>query len=231
MPRKWHFNNLLEMIARPFRHEAENRKLQFDVEISPNLAGRSSIITDSKRLQQVLKNLLSNAFKFTADGGSEARGVPGGKRLECRPPYLEACAAGGSFEVTDTGIGIPPEKQRIIFEAISAGRRRHQPQVRAAPASGSRSAANLPISWAAKSNCAARSAWAASSRCICRSCTRAAPTRGRLSTPGMRRPAPRCRCAPRSARRSRFSTIAERSHTRRERGAHCRGRIRTMRAS
>jgi len=55
-----HFSNLLEMIARPFRHEAENRKLQFDVEISPSLAGRS-IITDSKRLQQVLKNLLSNA--------------------------------------------------------------------------------------------------------------------------------------------------------------------------
>src|ERR1700687_3543843 len=62
-----YFSNLLEMIARPFRHEAENRRLQFEVEMSPNLD--RSIVTDSKRLQQVLKNLLSNAFKFTAEGG------------------------------------------------------------------------------------------------------------------------------------------------------------------
>src|SRR5262249_31337090 len=61
------FTNLIEMVARPFRHEAENRQLGFDVQLDPRL-GRS-IVTDSKRLQQVLKNLLSNAFKFTAQGG------------------------------------------------------------------------------------------------------------------------------------------------------------------
>src|ERR687892_2574024 len=54
------FANLLEMVARPFRHEAENRKLSFDVSLDANL-GRS-IVTDSKRLQQILKNLLSNAL-------------------------------------------------------------------------------------------------------------------------------------------------------------------------
>src|SRR5213082_4273933 len=59
--------NLLETVGRPFRHEAENRQLAFTVEVDPNLA--RSIVTDSKRLQQVLKNLLSNAFKFTAEGG------------------------------------------------------------------------------------------------------------------------------------------------------------------
>ena len=59
--------NLLDTIGRPFRHEAENRQLTFNVDIDANL-GRS-IVTDSKRLQQVLKNLLSNAFKFTAEGG------------------------------------------------------------------------------------------------------------------------------------------------------------------
>ena len=59
--------NLLDTVGRPFRHEAENRQLSFNIDVDPNL-GRS-IVTDSKRLQQVLKNLLSNAFKFTAEGG------------------------------------------------------------------------------------------------------------------------------------------------------------------
>src|SRR5206468_1237515 len=60
------FTSLVDAVARPFRHEAESRGLSFDVQVDPNL-GRS-ITTDSKRVQQVLKNLLSNAFKFTSQG-------------------------------------------------------------------------------------------------------------------------------------------------------------------
>ena len=62
-----YLSNLLDTVARPFRHEAEGRGLSFELELDPSL-GRS-IVTDSKRLQQVLKNLLSNAFKFTEHGG------------------------------------------------------------------------------------------------------------------------------------------------------------------
>ena len=111
-----YFSNLLEMIARPFRHEAENRRLQFEVAISPNLD--RSIITDSKRLQQVLKNLLSNAFKFTADGSVRLAVSPAASGWNADHPILRHSPTVVSFEVSDTGIGIPPEKQRIIFEAF-----------------------------------------------------------------------------------------------------------------
>jgi CheY-like chemotaxis protein/signal transduction histidine kinase len=109
-------SNLLETVGRPFRHEAENRQLSFTVDVDPNL-GRS-IVTDSKRLQQVLKNLLSNAFKFTAEGGVRlsVSAALGGWSAE--HPVLNQSPAVVAFEVSDTGIGIPLEKQKLIFEAF-----------------------------------------------------------------------------------------------------------------
>ncbi len=109
-------SNLLETVGRPFRHEADNRQLSFTVEVDPNL-GRS-IVTDSKRLQQVLKNLLSNAFKFTAEGGVRlsVSAALGGWSAE--HPVLNHSPAVIAFEVSDTGIGIPAEKQKLIFEAF-----------------------------------------------------------------------------------------------------------------
>jgi CheY-like chemotaxis protein/signal transduction histidine kinase len=110
------FANLLDMVARPFRHEAENRKLTFEVHTDPHLA--RSLVTDSKRLQQVLKNLLSNAFKFTEQGGVQLSvSVADGGWSEDHPVLANAGSV-VAFQVTDTGIGIPQEKQRIIFEAF-----------------------------------------------------------------------------------------------------------------
>ena len=109
-------SNLIDAIARPFRHEADNRQLAFDVEIDTHLA--RSMTTDSKRLQQVLKNLLSNAFKFTDQGGVRltATAAVGGWNPE--HPVLNQSPGVIAFEVSDTGIGIPLEKQKIIFEAF-----------------------------------------------------------------------------------------------------------------
>ena len=78
-----------------------------------------SIYTDAKRLQQVIKNLLSNAFKFTQQGqvsllgraGARAAGTPRTRTSTGRRPCWP-------FSVTDTGIGISPDKQQIIFEAF-----------------------------------------------------------------------------------------------------------------
>jgi CheY-like chemotaxis protein/signal transduction histidine kinase/HAMP domain-containing protein len=110
------FASLLDMVGRPFRHEAENRRLSFDVHTDPHLT--RSLVTDSKRLQQVLKNLLSNAFKFTEHGGVQLSVSVAGGGWTSDHPILGSAASVVAFEVSDTGIGIPAEKQRIIFEAF-----------------------------------------------------------------------------------------------------------------
>jgi CheY-like chemotaxis protein/signal transduction histidine kinase/HAMP domain-containing protein len=109
------FNNLVEVVARPFRHEAESRKLSFEATLDPRLG--NSLTTDSKRLQQVLKNLLSNAFKFTEQGGVKLNIFKAESGWTAEHKLLSHSDV-VAFEVTDTGIGILPEKQRIIFEAF-----------------------------------------------------------------------------------------------------------------
>jgi len=110
------FASLLDMVARPFRHEAENRRLSFEVHTDAHLT--RSLVTDSKRLQQVLKNLLSNAFKFTEHGGVNLSVSVAAGGWSDDHPVLGAAASVVAFQVSDTGIGIPSEKQRIIFEAF-----------------------------------------------------------------------------------------------------------------
>jgi CheY-like chemotaxis protein/signal transduction histidine kinase len=110
------FSNVVEAVARPFRHEADARHLNFAVNLDPAL-GRT-ILTDSKRLQQVLKNLLSNAFKFTAQGEVRLSVSSAASGWNPAHPVLSQAAGVVVFEVSDTGIGIPAEKQKLIFEAF-----------------------------------------------------------------------------------------------------------------
>jgi CheY-like chemotaxis protein/signal transduction histidine kinase/HAMP domain-containing protein len=115
-PAEVFFNTLLETVARPFRHDAETRSLTFDVHLDPKL-GRS-LVTDQKRLQQVLKNLLSNAFKFTEAGGVRLSVSAVSAGWSSDHPILRQGSTAISFEVSDTGIGIAAEKQKIVFEAF-----------------------------------------------------------------------------------------------------------------
>ena len=108
--------NILDTVSRIFRHEAENRKLTFDVSMGANMDCR--ITTDSKRLMQVLNNLLSNAFKFTEKGGVRLSVSCVSSGWSPNHPVLQPAGTALAFEVSDTGIGIPPEKQEIIFEAF-----------------------------------------------------------------------------------------------------------------
>ncbi|NML48206.1 HAMP domain-containing protein [Ramlibacter sp. G-1-2-2] len=103
-------------VERTFRHVAEAKNVDFTVRTGLNLPG--SMVTDAKRLQQILKNLLSNAFKFTHQGHVTltleevfAGWNPENEDLNRAQQVI-------AFSVSDTGIGISPDKQQIIFEAF-----------------------------------------------------------------------------------------------------------------
>jgi hypothetical protein len=108
--------SLLDAVARPFRHEAESRQLDFELKVEPTVG--QIISTDAKRLQQVLKNLLSNSFKFTAQGGIRLSASVALSGWSTAHPILSQAQSVIAFQVSDTGIGIPLEKQKIIFEAF-----------------------------------------------------------------------------------------------------------------
>ena len=109
-------DHLRTYVERTFRHVAEAQRLEFTIDIDPKLP--RAIETDPKRLQQVLKNLLSNAFKFTERGSVRLLIHPVREGWSTENDGLSRARSVMAISVVDTGIGISAEKQQIIFEAF-----------------------------------------------------------------------------------------------------------------
>jgi HAMP domain-containing protein/signal transduction histidine kinase/CheY-like chemotaxis protein len=103
-------------MERTFRQLAADKGLEFKVEFDSLLP--ASIRTDEKRLQQVVLNLLSNAFKFTAHGGVTLNVRTASSGWSTNHAVLKTIDNAIEISVTDTGIGIPEDKQKLIFEAF-----------------------------------------------------------------------------------------------------------------
>ncbi|HWL17873.1 MAG TPA: HAMP domain-containing protein [Opitutus sp.] len=110
------FSSLRDAIERNFRHIADAKSLPFFVEFASGLP--RAITTDPKRLQQILKNLLSNAFKFTAHGQIAVKVQAAQEGWTHGHPVLNRAAQVIAFTISDTGIGIAQDKQKLIFEAF-----------------------------------------------------------------------------------------------------------------
>ncbi|MDM7914960.1 MAG: response regulator, partial [Candidatus Eisenbacteria bacterium] len=110
------FDVLRDSVERNFRHVAEAKSLPFHIVFDPDLP--PSFTSDPKRLQQILRNLLSNAFKFTSQGHVAMRVGVAGAGWSVDHPILNRSPKVIAIAIQDTGIGIPAEKQKIIFEAF-----------------------------------------------------------------------------------------------------------------
>ena len=111
-----HFAEIVDNLQRSFEQVASDRKLQLKIELDPSLP--RTMITDEKRLQQILKNLLSNAFKFTHEGGVELSIYRASNGWNPANQSLNSASSVVAYSVHDTGIGIAADKLRVIFEAF-----------------------------------------------------------------------------------------------------------------
>jgi two-component system, chemotaxis family, sensor kinase CheA len=105
-----------DRMERQFAQVANNKEIDFTVTLSDNIT--PIIYTDEQRLQQIVKNLLSNAFKFTEKGSVSVKIEKSDERETLGCPLAGHSDTWVKFTVTDSGIGIPKEKQQMIFEAF-----------------------------------------------------------------------------------------------------------------
>jgi CheY-like chemotaxis protein/signal transduction histidine kinase len=111
--------DLCAQLERTFREVANARHLDFHLHLDSHLP--STLYVDSKRLQQVLKNLLANAFKFTEQGQVQLRVYPARDGWSPDRDSLQSADRVIAFAVQDTGIGIAPHQHEVIFEAFQQG--------------------------------------------------------------------------------------------------------------
>jgi len=110
------FGEIASFVETTFKPISEARHLRFTIETDSRLP--QSMETDLQRLNQILKNLLSNSFKFTEKGEVKLRIYHADNNWKQGNPNLDTAENVVAFAISDTGIGIPQEKQNIIFEAF-----------------------------------------------------------------------------------------------------------------
>ncbi|HXD77826.1 MAG TPA: HAMP domain-containing protein [Puia sp.] len=110
------FSEIAAFVETTFKPISEARHLRFTIETDSRLP--QNIETDLQRLNQILKNLLSNSFKFTEKGEVKLRIYEANHNWKPGTPTLDSARQVVAFAISDTGIGIPQEKQNIIFEAF-----------------------------------------------------------------------------------------------------------------
>lgn len=104
-PESFRLQELLEHKRITFGPQVDAKKLKFDVHVDPEVASQV-MFTDRQRLEQIIRNFISNAIKFTDKGGITLSARPSADRKKIE------------ISVSDTGIGIPSDKQRMVFEAF-----------------------------------------------------------------------------------------------------------------
>ncbi|HEX6007107.1 MAG TPA: PAS domain S-box protein, partial [Burkholderiales bacterium] len=110
------FSDLVDYTRHTFEQTAQSKGLQFDITVDERLP--ETLSTDARRLHQILRNLLANAFKFTHRGRVALDIALANSGWTPGHPQLEAADAVVAFSVSDTGIGIPPDKKETVFEAF-----------------------------------------------------------------------------------------------------------------
>ena len=116
LPSNIELREVKDLLDQTFRPVAEHKGLGFSIELHHGTP--RTMFTDANRLQQILKNLLSNALKFTAKGRVTLDIAPVEEGIAALAGFKSASSPIIRFSVTDTGIGIPKEKQKLIFEAF-----------------------------------------------------------------------------------------------------------------
>ena len=117
--RRERISDVKDIVEKTFRHVADSKNLGFKIVTGSSVP--ETMTTDAKRLQQVIKNLLSNAFKFTEKGQVELKIDVAKSGWKPDNANLERAGQVLVFSVTDTGIGIRKDKQQSIFEPFAQG--------------------------------------------------------------------------------------------------------------